>query len=285
MTRTFILLVLSVSILAPAMLVCQPRSLGSGSDPAFSPDAKRVAYKLGNSLAVVGRDGKNAKRVGRLVWDDEPSWSPDGRQIAFQSYGPTWGKNRIGKFAIWIICWDGTNPRRLIEPVSGGDQFPRWSPNGRQISWTHGNQLWIADASGSNAHPLTSQPAGIWEHMGDWSPDGKTIVYIRQDSYGADSRIWLIDADGKNQRLLVANTYACAAKWSRKSGFIFYTDETRLFKVKPDGSDRILVCSFNTPYQVFQFDISFDERLAVYSVGGAEVDEEVFIIDLPQASE
>ncbi len=280
--RTPIFVSLIASILASATLICQSKSLGSGSDPAFSSDSRRVAYKYGNSIAVVGQDGKNIKCISRLVWDDEPSWSPSGRQIVFQSYGRTWSKKR--KFAIWIIDSDGANPHRLIEPASDGDQRPCWSPSGKRIVWTHGKRLWISNASGSNAHPLTSEPAVLYESAHDWSPDSKTIIYFREDDYNAGHYVCLIDADGKNQRRFNAIAFASDAKWSRKTGYIFYTDETSLFKVKPDGSNGVRICSFGTPFQVDRFDISFDERTVVFSVGGAEVDEEVFLLDLSQAS-
>lgn len=60
--------------------------------------------------------------------DTTPSWSPDGKRIAFAS-------NRDGKSEIYVMDVDGSNITRLTNNFAG-DDFPRWSPDNRKILFT-----------------------------------------------------------------------------------------------------------------------------------------------------
>src|SRR5215211_2922913 len=55
-----------------------------------------------------------------------PSWSPDGRQLVFQS-------QRQGNTTLYIINADGTGERRLTRTAYGDDTHPAWSPDGQTI--------------------------------------------------------------------------------------------------------------------------------------------------------
>jgi Tol biopolymer transport system component len=283
MSRIHVIEYLTATLLIPMVLFCQSKMLVGGSEPVFSPDARRIAYCDGVNVATIGRDGSAIRHISRLAYDVSPSWSPDGKRIVFQSYGSI----ALGgyTFGIWIIDSNGANPHKLIEQVGQGDQYPRWSPNGKFIAWTHGEHIWIADSSGKNAHLLTSPPikSGDYEHLGDWSPDSRSIVYFISVNHSA-FHLCIIDIDGKNRRDLAVFSSVSAAKWSRRSGCIYYTDYRSLIKIKPDGSDQIDVCSFDTPDQVMQFDISFDERFVVYGIGGDDVDEKIFLLKLLRES-
>ena len=54
----------------------------------------------------------------------EPSWAPDGKRIAFAS----WGRDQLP--TIWVMRRDGTARRKLTSPGTGGTDMPAWSPMG-----------------------------------------------------------------------------------------------------------------------------------------------------------
>lgn len=60
--------------------------------------------------------------------DSHPSWSPDGKTIAFTT-------NRWGDLEIALINPDGSNLRRLTQS-KGLDDYPVWSPDGRYVAFT-----------------------------------------------------------------------------------------------------------------------------------------------------
>jgi TolB protein len=71
--------------------------------------------------------------------DDFPSWSPDGKTIAFAS-------DRSGNWDIWTVDTNGRHLRRITKTRSR-DTHPSWSPDGKKIAFTSdrsGNQdIWV----------------------------------------------------------------------------------------------------------------------------------------------
>jgi TolB protein len=100
-----------------------------------------------------------------------PSFSPDGRRIAFAR---ALGAN----IEIFVCNRDGSDVRRLTN--SGGiDTNPAWSPSGREIAFTSSRsgspQLYVMDAEGSNLRRVTFE--GQYNDGATWSPDGTRLAY------------------------------------------------------------------------------------------------------------
>jgi Tol biopolymer transport system component len=90
-------------------------------------------------------DGSGLRRLTRNpAVDADPTWSPDGRRIAFES-------KRGGNFDIYVMNADGSGQRRLTQ--SGGD--PAWSPDGRRIAFVGDSGIYVMHADGSGLRSLT----------------------------------------------------------------------------------------------------------------------------------
>ncbi|HET6744961.1 MAG TPA: hypothetical protein VFH90_03835, partial [Candidatus Limnocylindria bacterium] len=131
--------------------------------------------------------------------DVAPAWSADAQWIAFE-------RQENGASSIFLVRPDGTDLHRLSD---GGR--PTWSPDGEWIAFEFqppGEKVAIfrIRTDGSELQRLTDGAAD--EGNPAWSPDGTTIAYQSERSCCVERPpagthgIWLMDADGANQRRL-----------------------------------------------------------------------------------
>lgn len=80
---------------------------------------------------------------------------------------------------------------RSASPVKlttdGADSGPRWSPNGRQIAYVHGGDLWVMNANGSHKKRLTATAPKYTDSRPSWSPNGRYLAFVttrRGSKYG-----------------------------------------------------------------------------------------------------
>ena len=122
---------------------------------------------------------------------------------------------------IYLMNPDGKRVRRLTEHPQF-DATPAWSPDGQKITFIsfrdEPGDIYVMNPDGSNPINLTQSPEAK-EGAPSWSPDGKQITYKSWGIFNANgffqSDIWVMDADGANQRNLtnhIANDWNPA--WS-----------------------------------------------------------------------
>jgi hypothetical protein len=146
-------------------------------------------------IYVVQPDGSGRTRLTNVAaaLDVDPSWSPDGRELAFES-----DRDKQGPSEIYAMGADGSNPRRLTTNPAN-DRGPQWSPLGRQIvfeSNRDGNsELYAMNADGSGQTRLTTDPARDADPA--WAPDGRRLVFV-SDRDG-NPELYLMAPDGTAQ--------------------------------------------------------------------------------------
>ena len=95
-------------------------------------------------------------------YDSAPAWSPDGRQIAFES-------DLDGDREIFVMNADGSNVRQITHNTLW-DEGPAWSPDGTKFAFSSGADdlhldIWTMNVDGTNPRQLTTYPGR------DESPD------------------------------------------------------------------------------------------------------------------
>ena len=115
-----------------------------------------------------------------------PSWSPDGRQIAF--------RKMLGEMnsEVFVANSDGTGQRNLTNHPAF-DGWPAWSPDGKQIAFSSNRranyQIFLMNADGSNVRLLANTEGRATEPR--WSVDGKIIYFTncRKVDFGIDCQV------------------------------------------------------------------------------------------------
>jgi Tol biopolymer transport system component len=248
-------------MLAPLLAAVALERISFWSDRAGDPD-----------VFTMSADGGDVRNLGTPGWGDKrASWSPDGNQLAYDSWHPG-----HADFDIWVMNADGSGKRQVTtSPLR--DVLPSWSPDGRWIAFSRrradsqGEDLWLIHPDGTGEHrSVRGASGGGWSPdgrrfvyslggdlyvgrrrlthtraydaagAGSWSPDGRKIVFTRW-TVGASGDIYVLDVKSRTlRRLTSARGDDTDASWSPDGRQILF-DSTRdgdrdVYVMNADGS-------------------------------------------------
>ena len=198
--------------------------------PSWSPDGKRIIFMSNRDghthlihgwptyeIYVMDADGSNPQNLTNDRNDDRsPSWSPDGKRIAFVSNRDGFkNEELVITQEIYVMDADGGNPQNLTNDLNN-DSSPSWSPDGKWIVFSSArdghfenefgitDEIYVMDADGGNPQRLTENPKNDWDPV--WSPDGKRIAFTSDRKGDFENfEIYVMDADGENEQRLTEN--------------------------------------------------------------------------------
>ena len=183
-----------------------PNTRGEVNDPAWSPDGGRIAFSNrvdGNiDVYVIDLDGGNLTRLTtHPAIDGNPDWAPDGSRLSFESKRDT---SQPDHASIYTMNADGSNQQQVFYTP---ELFcSSWSQEGSRIVFTSHRppagasepvtDLFSINPDGTDLQRVTQGEA--FDLYASYSPDGLQIAYLK--AIGGDFRIYVIDADGSNER-------------------------------------------------------------------------------------
>src|SRR5881398_2611873 len=179
---------------------------GSSAMPSWTPDGTHLVFHsrrkeekqrgiAARNIWIVYPDGQNAVPLtDDPGTEDQPAWSPDGRQIVYAAF-PKEG----GSFDLWLMYADGSGRRRLTT-TPANEIFPAWHPSGASIAYVtdvNGNfDIYTIDVRDGRTAPLVVSPDH--EARPAWSRDGTKLAFTRWPAHGrtSDATPWVANADG-----------------------------------------------------------------------------------------
>lgn len=104
------------------------RTVGFGSEVAWSPDGSRIAFVRGGAIRTVDAHGKNQRAVVKTVSASGLSWSPDGRRLAFASPRNYPGAGSGVANEIYSVAVKGRPCLTWLTNGSPASESPSWAP-------------------------------------------------------------------------------------------------------------------------------------------------------------
>jgi Tol biopolymer transport system component len=247
------------------------------TDPNWSPDGSKLAFASGrgggedhlfaNNIFVMNADGSDQVQLTfepDHLFSIQPSWSPDGTQLAFAS-------DREGDWEIFTMGPDGSEQTNITGPnqtLAFDDKNPDWSPDGTRIifegvragAW----EILTVDPDGTDEVNLTADDDPPWININGYASyraDGSKIVYMSQINDGSDDwDIWVMNPDGTEKENVLPDDewLDVAPGWS------------------PDGNQIIFYSNRSGPglFDVFTMDyppVAESRAMAARSTGAVEV--------------
>ena len=174
-----------------------------------SPDGARIAFDSDRDgvrgVYVADADGRNVRRVTGEGFAAVPSWSPDGRTLAFVRAEP----DRPRVWNLWTIDLETTESRRLTKHRYGQPWGGSWFPDGKRMAYSHEDRLIVLDLTRGTQRVYPSPRKGQLVRTPAVSPDGERVIFqVYRD--GA----WLLDLTDGSMRKVLADPTAEEYTWS-----------------------------------------------------------------------
>ena len=222
----------------------------------ISPSAKRALFDARGDIYSVPAENGVIENLTQTqgVREIYPSWSPDGKYIAYYS-------DKTGEYEVYLLeNKEGAEPRQLTSNSAAWKYDSEWSPDSKYLLYSDRTlNLKLLDVE-SGKETIVDHATFNEIRTYDFSPDSKWIIYDKE-SPNEQSAVWVYNIpDGKSYQLTddVYNDYSP----------VFSTDGKYIYFL----SNR----DFNLDFSGFEFDYVYNNPTRIYAMILKKDGEELF---------
>ena len=203
----------------------------------LSPDGRSLAMGIDNANAGIwiGDPARATTTRLTLAWsNNDPFWSPDGSRIAFTS----------GRGGVRNLFWQATDGRTAPEQLTksaSNKAMTDWSRDGRYLAFNNqapqaSRDVYVLDLKeGRREQPVVNSQFD--ELAGAFSPDGKWIAYVSDESGAAEVYLQGFPAGGRKHR--VSRDGGVTPRWSRDGRELYYWSRDAMMAVQVSSSSAL----------------------------------------------
>jgi hypothetical protein len=175
----------------------------------LSPDGALIAFDSDRegirAVFVANADGQHVQRVSGEGFAAVPSWSPNGRQLAFAKAEPD--NPRV--WNLWTADVRSGEVHRVTAYPEGQPWGGSWFPDGRRIAYGHDQELVVLDLESGTRRTFGTPHAGHLAGSPAVSPDGRRMIFQIARDGG-----WLLDVRNGSMRRVLDDPSAEGYTWS-----------------------------------------------------------------------
>jgi Tol biopolymer transport system component len=185
---------------------------------AWSPDSSMLVCEAGYEKGLAVADVASGAVTPLTPGGQYPSWSPDGRTIAF-----------IDRERVWAVPAAGGAPRRLGNRKIDEEAAPSWSPDSQRLAYMasagtkYRQDLFTIGANGSGERRLVQDISDF--QTPQWSPEGSLIAFVKVLPHSV-SAVYTVRPDGTGlKRISVSRGGESSSDpaWSADGASLLYT--------------------------------------------------------------
>jgi WD40-like Beta Propeller Repeat len=125
-------------------------AVAGAQDPQWSPDGREIAFQVDNGVDTVNADGTQLTQIAAGGLAGEPAWSPDGRKLLYVNSSHNYAASGAEITQLWTINANGSGNRRIYQlSTSGRWPLAFWSPDGKQIAVAPNFGVFVMNADGT----------------------------------------------------------------------------------------------------------------------------------------
>jgi tricorn protease len=192
----------------------------------LSPNAARAVFEARGEILTVPAEKGDVRVLTNTpaIMERSPSWSPDGKTIAYFS-------DESAEYELHIAPQNGDGTVIKIRmPEASFYRSPQWSPDSRKIAFVDSRmRLWYVDVDSKKVTQVDkeqfwAQASNDWVPV--WSPDSKWLVYSKRlNNYLGAIHAYSL-ADAKATRITDGLSDAKYPAFDRDGKYLFFTAST-----------------------------------------------------------